>query len=98
MKKQGKTAKKPAQAAPPEPVDLETEVVKVMGEVLSRRPESIDRTMPLKELVEDSYDLVEMIMALKDHFEVAVVASEMEGVATVTDLVAYLKGKGARVE
>lgn len=71
------------------------EVVKVMAEVLSRRPDAIDPATPLKELVDDSYDLVEMVMALKDHFQVHVVATEFDQIKSVSDLVAYLNAKVA---
>lgn len=73
--------------------NMQTEVVKVMADVLSKRPDQIQPTMSLKELVEDSFDLVEMVMTLKDHFQVAVVATEFDQIKTVADLVTYLDKK-----
>ena len=72
---------------------MQTEVVNVMSEVLSKRPDQIKPEMSLKELVEDSFDLVEMVMTLKDHFQVAVVATEFDQIKTVADLVTYLDKK-----
>jgi acyl carrier protein len=77
---------------PPTP-EFAAEVVKVMCEVLSKRPETVQPAMELKELVDDSFDLVEMVMTLKDHFQVAVVATEFDAIKTVGDLVVYLDGK-----
>lgn len=74
-------------------MNMQTEVVKVMSEVLSKRPDQIKFDMALKELVEDSFDLVEMVMTLKDHFQVAVVATEFDQIKTVADLVTYLDNK-----
>jgi acyl carrier protein len=85
---------KAAKATAPAP-EFATEVRKVMAEVLSKRPDAIEPTMALSELVDDSYDLVEMVMTLKDHFQVAVVATEFDRIKTVNDLVAYLHAKVA---
>lgn len=74
-------------------MNMQTEVVKVMSEVLSKRPDQIKPDMGLKELVEDSFDLVEMVMTLKDHFQVAVVATEFDQIKTVADLITYLDKK-----
>lgn len=74
-------------------MNMQTEVVKVMSEVLSKRPDQIQPAMTLKDLVEDSFDLVEMVMTLKDHFQVAVVATEFDQIKTVADLVTYLDKK-----
>ena len=84
-----KPAGKSAGASP----EFSTEVVKVMADVLSRRPDDLKPTLSLKELVEDSFDLVEMVMTLKDHFKVAVVATEFDQIKTVGDLVNYIDGK-----
>ena len=73
--------------------NMQDEVVKVMAEVLSRRKDEIQPQMQLKELVEDSFDLVEMVMTLKDHFQVAVVATEFDQIKTVSDLTSYLEKK-----
>jgi acyl carrier protein len=74
-------------------MNIENEVVTVMAEVLSKKKSDIQPQMELKELVEDSFDLVEMVMTLKDHFQVAVVATEFDQIKTVQDLVAYLDKK-----
>ena len=74
-------------------MNMQQEVTKVMAEVLSKKPSDIAPAMQLKELVEDSFDLVEMVMTLKDHFQVAVVATEFDQIKTVADLVTYLEKK-----
>jgi acyl carrier protein len=79
-------------SAAPAP-EFTAEVVRVIAEVLSRRPDSIQPGIELRELVEDSIDLVEMVVTLKDRFQVQVVATELEQVRSVADLVRYLDGK-----
>lgn len=88
-------SKAPAAAAPTPavPVDFSAQVIAVIAEVVSRKPQSIQLDMTLRDLVEDSYDLVEMVMTLKDRFDATVVASEFEGILTVADLVTYIKSK-----
>jgi acyl carrier protein len=43
----------------------------------------------------DSLDVVEMVMALEDHFEIEIPDEDAEGIATVQDVVNYIAEKKA---
>ncbi len=43
----------------------------------------------------DSLDVVEMVMALEDHFEIEIPDEDAEGIATVQDVVNYISEKKA---
>jgi len=56
----------------------------VAAEVLSVDPDQVTETARFKEdLDADSLDLVELVMALEEEFDVAVDEDELEGVETV---------------
>ena len=42
----------------------------------------------------DSLDLFELVMALEDEYSVEIPAEDLESLATVGDVMNYLKGKG----
>lgn len=42
----------------------------------------------------DSLDLFELVMALEDEFETEIPSEDLEKLATVGDVLEYLKGKG----
>lgn len=42
----------------------------------------------------DSLDLFELVMALEEEFNVEIPSEDLESIATVNDVVEYLKGKG----
>ena len=42
----------------------------------------------------DSLDLFELVMALEDEYNVEIPSEDLENIATVGDVVEYLKGKG----
>lgn len=42
----------------------------------------------------DSLDLFELVMALEDEYSVEIPSEDLEKLATVGDVVEYLKGKG----
>lgn len=45
----------------------------------------------------DSLDLFEMIMAMEEAFEVEIPSEDLEKIATVQDIMDYLKNKGVEV-
>ena len=47
-----------------------------------------------EDLNADSLDLFEMVMALEDEYSVEIPSEDLEKLATVGDVVEYLKGKG----
>ncbi len=46
------------------------------------------------DLEADSLDLFELVMALEDEFGVEIPSEDLEGLATVGDVLEYLKSKG----
>lgn len=48
-----------------------------------------------EDLGADSLDLFELVMALEDEYSVEIPAEELQTIATVGDVVKYLKEKGA---
>ena len=48
-----------------------------------------------EDLGADSLDLFELVMALEDEYSVEIPAEELQKMATVGDVVKYLKEKGA---
>lgn len=47
-----------------------------------------------KDLGADSLDLFELVMALEEEFGVEIPSGDLESIATVSDVMEYLKGKG----
>jgi acyl carrier protein len=71
----------------------------VASEVLSVDPDQVTEAARFKEdLDADSLDLVELVMALEENFDISVPEEDLEGVATVgqaVDLVMNKVGAGA---
>ena len=56
---------------------------------------SLETSSSFKEdLGADSLDLFELVMALEDEYSVEIPAEDLEQLATVGDVMNYLKGKG----
>ncbi len=45
----------------------------------------------------DSLDLLELVMALEDHYDIELPAEELSNIATVEDVINYLKEKGVEL-
>lgn len=52
-------------------------------EVLQVKPEQVEPAAKFSDLDADSLDLVELVMALEEKFDISVDESELEGVETV---------------
>ena len=67
----------------------------IIAEQLSVDADSITESSSFKEdLGADSLDLFELVMALEDEYSVEIPAEDLEQLATVGDVMNYLKGKG----
>ena len=67
----------------------------IIAEQLSVEADSITEESKFKEdLNADSLDLFELVMALEDEYSVEIPSEDLEKLATVGDVVEYLKGKG----
>ena len=67
----------------------------MLAEQLNCDAETITPDTSFKDdLGADSLDLFELVMALEDEYSVEIPAEDLESLATVGDVMNYLKGKG----
>ena len=67
----------------------------MIADQLSVDAASITEATSFKEdLGADSLDLYELIMALEDEYSVEIPTDDLESIATVGDVIAFLKSKG----
>ena len=67
----------------------------IIAEQLSVDESEIELTSKFKEdLGADSLDLFELVMALEEEYDVEIPAEELESIATVEDVMEYLKAHG----
>ena len=67
----------------------------LIADQLSVEAETITEASTFKEdLGADSLDLFELVMALVDEYSVEIPAEDLEKLATVGDVIGYLKDKG----
>ena len=67
----------------------------LIADQLSVEADSITEASSFKDdLGADSLDLFELVMALEDEYNVEIPAEELAELATVGDVIEYLKGRG----
>ncbi|MBE5923974.1 MAG: acyl carrier protein [Lachnospiraceae bacterium] len=67
----------------------------IIAEQLSVDESEIDLASNFKEdLGADSLDLFELVMALEEEYDVEIPSEELENIATVEDVIEYLKAHG----
>ena len=67
----------------------------IISEVLSIDADGItEETTFVDDLGADSLDLFELVMALEDEYNIEIPAEELTELATVGDVIEYLKGRG----
>lgn len=67
----------------------------IIADQLSVDEDSVTETSSFKEdLGADSLDLFELVMALEDEYSVEIPAEDLQAMATVGDVMNYLKEKG----
>ena len=67
----------------------------IIAEQLSVDESEIELTSNFKEdLGADSLDLFELVMALEEEYDVEIPSEELESIATVEDVIEYLKNHG----
>ena len=70
-------------------------IKEMVADSLGVDAETITEETSFKEdLGADSLDLFELVMALEDEYSVEIPAEDLEQLATVGDVMNYLKGKG----
>ena len=67
----------------------------IIAEQLSVDESEIELTSNFKEdLGADSFDLFELVMALEEEYDIEIPSEELENIATVEDVIEYLKAHG----
>ena len=67
----------------------------IIADQLSVDADTITESTSFKDdLGADSLDLFELVMALEDEYSVEIPADDLQQMATVGDVINYLKGKG----
>lgn len=67
----------------------------IIADQLSVDASEVELTSNFKEdLGADSLDLFELVMALEEEYDVEIPAEELENIATVEDVMEYLKAHG----
>ena len=67
----------------------------IISEVLSIDADGItEETTFVDDLGADSLDLFELVMALEDEYNIEIPAEELTDLATVGDVIEYLRGRG----
>ena len=70
----------------------------IIAEQLSVDADSIDENSSFKDdLGADSLDLFELVMSLEEEYGVEIPSEDLEKIATVNDVMEYLKAKGVEV-
>lgn len=70
-------------------------VQKIIAEQLGIEASEVQTESSFKDdLNADSLDLFEMVMAMEEEFEVEIPSEDLEKIATVQDIIDYLKDKG----
>ena len=76
-------------------IDMLEKMKTIIAEQLSVDADSIQADSNFKEdLGADSLDLFELVMALEEEFGVEIPSEDLESIATVNDVMEYLKNKG----
>ena len=70
------------------------EMRKMIAEQLNCEESEITDTSFKDDLGADSLDLFELVMALEDEYNIEIPAEELTELATVGDVIEYLKGRG----
>ena len=74
---------------------IEERVKKIIGEQLGvKQEEVVNSASFVEDLGADSLDTVELVMALEDEYNIEIPAEELTELATVGDVIEYLKGRG----
>ncbi len=67
----------------------------IIAEQLNVDASTIELTSNFKDdLDADSLDLFELVMALEEEYDIEIPADDLSSIATVNDIVEYLKAKG----
>ncbi|MCB0364773.1 MAG: acyl carrier protein [Bdellovibrionaceae bacterium] len=76
-------------------MSIEPKVKKIIEEQLGVDPERVKLEASfIDDLGADSLDIVELVMAMEEEFEIEIPDEDAEKLKTVSDVCKYLEGKG----
>ena len=74
--------------------DLETQVADIIVEQLgATREEIVPEASFIDDLGADSHDIVELVMAMEERFDIEIPDDDAEKIQTIGDAIAYLKDR-----
>ncbi len=74
-------------------MDIEQKVTEIICEQLSVEESQVTREAKFQETLNaDSLDIVELIMAFEEGFDIEIPDDQAEGIRTVGDAIAYIEG------
>ena len=69
----------------------------IIAEQFDVEEESISNDTKFEEIGADSLDIVELVMALEEEFDIEIPDASIEDITTVNDLVKFIKGKTRKI-
>ena len=73
--------------------DILVKIREIIVDQFGVNPEEVTADMPISDLSADSLDLVEMVMALEETFDIEVDDEDIEGFNTVGDIAEYINDR-----
>ena len=72
---------------------VEETVKKIVTRIVRKKEDEYSPTATFKDLKADSLDIVQILVALEDHFDIEIIDEELEGITNMGDMVAYVERK-----
>ncbi len=76
-------------------MDIFSKVRSLIVEQLDVDEEKVTTETTFEDIDADSLDVVELVMALEEEFDLEIADEEVENIKTVGDIVSYIEGKTA---
>lgn len=74
-------------------MDVEDKVKAIVSEQLEVSPDSLTTETTFEEIDADSLDIVELVMALEEEFDLEISDQEIEDIQTLGDIINYIEKK-----
>ncbi len=74
-------------------MDIFSKIKALIVEQLDVEEEKINLETTFEDIDADSLDVVELVMALEEEFDLEIADEEVENIKTVGDIVSYIEGK-----
>lgn len=72
---------------------VKKDVYTIIREVLNVDPEKINHNTPWYDLGAESFDLVELIVSLRDHFKLPIRTRDLNSINTLNQLINFIEKK-----